>query len=452
MRLAIVGAGITGLGAARLLHEKHDITVYEAAGHAGGHCKTVEATCERGPVPVDVGFIVYNEPGYPNLTRLFAALGVETHASDMSFTVSLDDGHFEYAGDPRRFFGQRRNLLRPRSWRLLRDILRFYRDAPGQIAEREETLSLGRYLAAENYSQAFVEDHLLPMAAAIWSAPPRSTLDHPAASFVRFFQVHGLLQLKDRPQWRSVRGGSQSYVRRLIAPFRDRIQLNSPVLSLTRTPVGTLLNGPEGPLGKFDAAILACPAPKALSILGETAGAAERNILGAFRYSPNRVLLHSDSALMPKRRALWSSWNVLAPAADRRETEQPGQGHYDAPASITYWMNRLQQLDTVCPLFVSLNPPREPDDGQLIAAMRFEHPQFNAETLRAQQGLKQIQGANGVWFCGSYCGDGFHEDALQAGLTVAEALGGVAPWRETITPTSPAAVFARPLPERMAAA
>ena len=248
--------------------------------------------------------------------------------------------------------------------------------------------------------------------------------------------------LKDRPQWRTLRGGSQTYVRKLIAPFEDRIRLDSRVVSLTRTPVGILLNGRDGPLGQVDAVVFACPAPRALAILGGDATLAEREVLSAFRYSPNRVLLHGDAGLMPRRRALWSSWNVL------------GERRLDlaAPASVTYWMNRLQPLATDRNLFVSLNPRREPDPGALIAALRFEHPRFTAGTLRAQRALKEIQGVRGYWFCGSYCGDGFHEDALQAGLTVAAALGAPAPWSGDIEPTSPAAGFARPRPERMVAA
>ena len=444
MRLAIVGGGIAGLGAARLLHERHEITLFEAGGHAGGHCTTLEVpdAPAGAPVPVDVGFIVYNEPGYPNLTKLFDWIGAETCASDMSFSVSLGGGAFEYAGDPRRFFGQRRNLARPRSWRILRDIRRFYRDAPALARARDDSRGLGEYLAAERYSRPFVRDHLLPMAAAIWSAPPGDVLKHPLASVLRFFRTHGLLLLKDRPQWRTLRGGSQTYVRKLIAPFEDRIRLDSRVVSLTRTPVGILLNGRDGPLGQVDAVVFACPAPRALAILGGDATLAEREVLSAFRYSPNRVLLHGDAGLMPRRRALWSSWNVL------------GERRLDlaAPASVTYWMNRLQPLATDRDLFVSLNPRREPDPGALIAALRFEHPRFTAGTLRAQRALKEIQGARGYWFCGSYCGDGFHEDALQAGLTVAAALGAPAPWSGDIEPTSPAAGFARPRPERMAAA
>ena len=453
MHLAIVGGGIAGLGAARLLHERHEITVFEAGGHAGGHCTTLEVPDARAgaPVPVDVGFIVYNEPGYPNLAKLFDWIGAETCASDMSFSVSLDGGAFEYAGDPRRFFGQPRNLARPRSWRILRDIRRFYRDAPALARARDDSRGLGEYLTAERYSRPFVRDHLLPMAAAIWSAPPDDILNHPLASFLRFFRTHGLLLLKDRPQWRTLRGGSQTYVRKLIAPFEDRIRLDSRVVSLARTPVGILLNGRDGPLGQVDAVVFACPAPRALAILGDDASLAEREILSAFRYSPNRVLLHGDAGLMPRRRALWSSWNVLgerrldlaAPQARERGA---------APASVTYWMNRLQPLAAERNLFVSLNPRREPDPGALIAALRFEHPRFTAGTLRAQRALKEIQGARGYWFCGSYCGDGFHEDALQAGLTVAEALGAPAPWSGDIEPTSPAADFARPPPERMAAA
>ncbi len=423
MRIAIVGTGISGLGAAWALDPHADITLYEAGGHVGGHSNTVDVEAGGKRIPVDTGFIVYNEVNYPNLTRLFERLAVPTQASNMSFAASIDDGRFEYAGSLAGFFVQSRNWARPRAWRMIRDILRFYREAPALLAETATPglafagPSLGQYLRRGGYSDAFVRDHLGPMAAAIWSGSPGAMLDFPARSFVRFFANHGLLQVKGRPQWRTVTGGSREYVRRLTAGFAERIRLDTAVVALERTPVGVLLRDSTGRVERYDQVVLATHADQALDVLGPAAAPMERKLLGTFRYERNTAVLHQDERLMPRRRGVWSSWNYMASGDDERT------------ASVTYWMNRLQDLDSDVPLFLSLNPLRQPASDKVLGRFVYQHPQYDHAAIEAQAALPDIQGMDRVWFCGSYCGYGFHEDGLSAGLSVAAALGAEAPWQ-----------------------
>ncbi len=418
LRIAVIGSGIAGMAAAWLLSSRHQVTVYEKQDRVGGHSNTVTVPVENGEIAVDTGFIVYNDLNYPNLVALFEHLGVPTRASDMSFAVSLDDGALEYAGtNLATLFAQRRNLLRPRFWAMLRDVARFYREAP-VLLERDEAESptLGAYLAARGYSRAFVVDHLLPMAAAIWSAPPAAMQDHPATAFIRFCQNHGLLRLKGRPQWRTVVGGSREYVRRLTARYADRIRLSHGAHRILRIADGVLVADRDGRFERFDHAVIATHADEALTLLDDTSPA-ERRILGAFPYQPNVAVLHTDARLMPRRRKVWSSWNYL------------GRGSEGDRLCVTYWMNRLQSLPTKTPLLVTLNPAEPPRLETVIQSILYDHPIFNLAAMHAQGELWQLQGCRRTWFCGAYFGAGFHEDGLQAGLWVAETLGGVRrPW------------------------
>ncbi len=427
MKIAVIGSGIAGLGCAWLLQPRHDITVYEAADRLGGHSNTVEVMGREGPVPVDTGFIVYNEVNYPNLTRLFAHLGVATRPSNMSLGVSFDDGRFEYAGDTvGGLFAQRQNLLKPGFYGMVAEILRFYRHAPKVLALTETGgPTLGAYLHRHRFGRRFIHQHLLPMAAAIWSCPPKQMLEFPAVSFVRFCDNHGLLKVANRPEWRTVVGGSREYVRQLSAPFRDRVRLGLSVTGVQRTSQGVTVTDIGGSTERFDHVVLACHGDQAARLLiDQSPGEAE--ILGSFRYQSNRALLHRDPRLMPRRRRVWSSWNYLArTGADSR------------PASVTYWMNRLQGLDGVRDLFVSLNPMDDPAAELVEREFWYDHPVFDHRAIAAQHKLPAIQGNGGVWFCGSYCGWGFHEDAFSAGLAVAKALGAEPPW--PVVPTVAAA-------------
>jgi predicted NAD/FAD-binding protein len=452
MKVAVVGSGIAGLGAAWALSRKYRVTVFEAADYLGGHANTRTVCVDGQRLPVDTGFIVYNEVNYPQLTRLFSYIGVETESSDMSFSVSIDRGRLEYAGSLRGLAAQPSNLLRPSYLRLLSDLLRFYRSAPAILdASDDVEPTLGEMLAAGGYSQTFIEQHILPMGAAIWSSSIDAMRDFPARSFVRFFVNHHLFELGARPQWRTVTGGSREYVRRLSASFANRVRLKSPVTGLTRTPAGVLLRSPYGGEEHFDHVVLATHADQALGILGDQASENERHVLGAFRYQPNRAVLHSDTRLMPRRRSTWASWNYLAEtrsgAARRRSQSEDGE----APVSVSYWMNRLQNLNTATPLIVTLNPNEEPAAEKTFGAFDYDHPQFDTAALKAQRRLPLIQGSQRTWFCGSYCGNGFHEDGLQAGLAIAEALGVSVPWAGEITPASPAAGIVQPVESLQAA-
>jgi predicted NAD/FAD-binding protein len=418
MEIAVIGTGIAGMSAAWLLSDAHRVTVYEQADRLGGHSNTVEVAGSDGPSAVDTGFIVYNEPAYPNLTALFRHLDVATAPSEMSFAVSLRDGALEYSGaDLRGLFAQRRNLVRPRFWRMLRDLLRFYREAPRELATLEDhALSLRAWLAMRGYGRAFVDDHLLPMAASIWSTPVGSVGDQPAVGFIRFCQNHGLLQTKDRPIWRRVVGGSRSYVARLTAPYAQSVRLGVGVQSLRRSSHGVTVTDTLGQQTRFDQVVVATHPDQALAML-EDPSDAEAALLGTFRYRLNPAVLHTDASLMPRRHAVWSSWNYLGDTAS------------DGP-SVTYWMNRLQGVRTAQPLFVSLNPPRPPDPACVLRREIYAHPQLDMAAAAAQRRLWSLQGVHRTWFCGAWFGAGFHEDGLQAGLAVAEQLGGVKrPWR-----------------------
>lgn len=416
--MAVVGSGIAGLSAAWLLSQKHDVTLFEADPRLGGHAHTGEAPGHHGPVPVDTGFIVYNEGNYPNFTALLEHLGVPSLYADMSLSVSLDDGAFEYSSfGLAGIFAQKRNLLSPRFWGLLRDITRFFRTAPKDLAELERRATpLGDYLKAKGYGDAFRDDHLLPQAAAIWSTPLDRIGSYPAASLIRFFLNHGMMSIVGRGLWRTVEGGSRAYVTKLSEAFRGEVRKGVRVMAVRRDANGAELRLAGGSRERFDQVVIATHGDTALQLL-EDASADEKRLLGCFKYSRNMIALHTDPILMPKRRRAWTSWNHIG----RRDA--PGEG------AVTYWMTRLQSLKHAPDLFVTLNPNKEIAADKLIKTEVYDHPLFDAAAIAAQQQIWDIQGARRTWFCGSYLGHGFHEDALQSGLAVAEQLGGVRrPW------------------------
>ncbi|MGE0767478.1 MAG: NAD(P)/FAD-dependent oxidoreductase [Hyphomicrobiaceae bacterium] len=414
LRIAVVGSGISGLSAAWLLGKRHDVTLFEQSGRLGGHANTVSVDGPHGPVEVDTGFVVFNHDTYPNLVALLDHLGVATSETSMSFAVSRHSGNLEYAGtDLASLFAQRANILRLSFWSMLRDLRRFYatatRDLPALDSSRE---ALGDYLQRRGYGAKFRDDHLLPMAAAIWSAPADTMLDYPAASFIRFFGNHGLLKLHARPAWHTVVGGSKEYVRELIRPFTGQIRASTKVVHVTRNIRGALLQTADGTTTAFDHVVIAGHADDALAMLGDASNR-ERHLLGAFRYTRNQAVLHTDAALMPRRREVWSSWNYVE----------------HNRACVTYWMNRLQRLPGEMPLFVTINPDPYPSADSILHVENYSHPVFDARAMEAQRDLWSLQGQLNSWYCGAYFGAGFHEDGLQAGLAVAEDLGGLRrPW------------------------
>ena len=421
MRVAVIGAGVAGLGAAWLLSHpsartRHEVVVFEREQRFGGHSCTVDVETPQGSVPVDMGFIVFNQRNYPNLVALFEQLGVPTEDSNMSFAVSLDGGRFEYASAFSGFVAQRSNVLRPAFLRMTRDILRFNRLAP-KLLERSEDLdfTIGHFISEAGFGEAFRDRYLLPMASCIWSTPLCRMLDYPAQTMARFFSNHGLLTIGSQLQWRTVSGGSRSYVERLVAPLRQQARLATPATRIRRHETGVDVRDAQGHWQSFDCVVLACHADQALALLDD-ADERERELLGRFAYSSNEVWLHGDASLMPQRRPVWSSWNYVAGSPSLNS---------DAAASnvsVTYWMNRLQNLAGP-DLFVSVNPDREPDPATVHRRHTFEHPMFDSAAIRAQRELPFIQGVRRTFFCGSYAGYGFHEDALSAGLDVAELLG-----------------------------
>jgi predicted NAD/FAD-binding protein len=429
-RTAVVGAGISGLASAWLLSRDYEVTLFEAGAYLGGHTNTVDVTLEGKTHPVDTGFLVFNDRTYPNLIALFALLGVESVPTEMSFAVSLENPDLEWAGSNlATVFGQKRNLLRPQFWAMLSDILRFNRESQAWLdAHADDRRSLRDYLTENRYSAAFSDWYLLPMAAAIWSCPTGQMLDMPLATFIRFCRNHGLLQVFDRPQWRTVKGGGREYVRKLAAQLDD-IRLACPVQQILRSPFGLHVHHAHG-AEDFDQVVLACHSDQALAIAGGAVSTGQREVLAAVRYQPNRAILHTDRALLPRDEKLWSAWNYFAGSGE--------VGHQ--PVGVSYLINRLQPLPFATPVVVTLNPAREPDPAQVIAEFDYDHPIFDGPAIAAQQRLAGVQGEHGLWLAGAWGSYGFHEDGLKSALRVANGLGVLAPWQGAETTTRELAV------------
>ncbi len=412
MRIAVIGTGIAGMVAAHRLSVDHDITVFEAGDYIGGHTNTVDVDTADGPLSVDTGFIVFNDRTYPNFVALMDELGVASQPSEMSFSVSCQRTGVEYNGhNLDTLFAQRRNLLRPSFHRMIADILKFNREGLAYVeAEAKNTSwSLGDFLYAGGYRQAFVEQYLIPMGAAIWSTDPVRMFEFPAEAFLRFFRNHGLLSIKDRPQWRTITGGSQRYVERLTANWRDRVRLSTPVEQVRRTGGSVLVSTRAHGTESFDHVFIACHSDQALGLLADPSDA-EREILAAIPYQRNEAVLHTDTRMLPRTRKAWASWNYRL--TDDRYPR----------ATLTYNMNILQRLsaqDTYC---VTLNDHENAiDESKVIYRTEYDHPLFLSEGLAAQKRLGEINGQRGTWFCGAYWGYGFHEDGVKSGLTAVDA-------------------------------
>ena len=427
MKIAVIGAGISGLGAAYAMAGTHDVHVYERDDRIGGHANTVDATFPNGVQPVDTGFIVYNARNYPNLVSLFDHLDVPTKWSDMSFGFSMDGGGLEYACDNLdKLFAQRRRIADPRFIHGVSEILRFTKQAPRDLDAGHLTgQSLGFWIAERKFSAWFRDRFILPMGGAIWSTPAADILDFPAESFVRFFVNHDLMTgLAPAMRWRTVDGGSREYVSRLIAQLGDRVVRNRAAVAVTQGPRPSVRFA-DGSEDSFDQVVLACHGPHAYGLLCGKDGEQDA-LLSAFRTSENTAILHSDPALMPKRRKVWSSWNFLTDSRPEAAAR---------PAQVSYWMNRLQSLPEDRPLFVSLNPQTEPDPALVHRRFSYAHPLYDTAAFAAQPRMDGIQGRGGVWYAGAWLGYGFHEDGLRSGLRVAEALGCRPDWvRDTATP------------------
>ena len=417
MRIAVVGAGISGLATAWLLGRDHAVTLFEAGDYLGGHSNTVDVTLDGHTCPVDTGFLVFNDRTYPNLVAMFDALGVRSHASDISFAVSLDEGRLEWAGsNMNTVFAQRANAFSPTFLGMLRDILRFNGAAQSHLALAERSgCSLGDLLTAGQYGQPFRQHYLLPMAAAIWSCATADVLHFPAATFLRFCLNHALLQVRNRPQWRTVDGGARSYVQRIAARLDD-IRLGVAVRAVRRDEDGVSVMTDEG-TARFDAIVFATHAPDTLRMLAD-ASPAERAVLGSVRYAPNVAILHTDATLLPRRTRVWSAWNYL------------GRRHGDAQRAVcvSYLLNQLQPLPFRTPVVVTLNAYRDPAPGTELRRFHYAHPLFDLAAIAAQQRLPALQGERRTWYAGAWTGYGFHEDGLKSALRVVRDFGALPTW------------------------
>lgn len=410
MKIAIIGSGIAGLTAAHRLHREHDITVFEAGSYVGGHTNTVDVTLGGRDYAIDTGFIVFNERTYPNFCRLLGELGVPSQPTSMSFGVRCDRTGLEYNGtDLGTIFAQRRNLLRPNFHRMLADVVRFNHRCKALLVEDDDQTTLEEYLLAGGYSTGFIEHFLVPMGAAIWSADPEQFRAFPARVFAHFFTNHGFLDLFDQPQWRVVTGGSRQYVRRLTAPFADRIRLRSPVQEVSRQRDGVIVVARDSPWERFDRVIVATHSDQALRMLAEPTNA-EREVLSAIRYRKNETILHTDTSLLPTRPKAQAAWNYLLPAA---ESEGP---------TVTYDMNLLQGIESEHRFCVTLNQTSRIDPERILRRIAYAHPIFDAGALRAQRQRHRIDGTDRIHYCGAYWGFGFHEDGVKSALRTLQSL------------------------------
>jgi len=414
MNIAIIGTGISGLGAAYLLHQHHDVVVYEKNAYVGGHSRTIEVPVQQGKLAVDTGFIVFNDRNYPNLLGLFNQLDVPYQKSDMSFGVSIDDGWLEYSSNS--LFAQRKNFLRPQYWRMLLDVMRFNKQALTYI-KADPSISLGDCLNQLNMGEWFKRYYILAMGAAIWSCPVETIMQFPAQTFLRFFKNHGLLSINDRPQWYTVTGGSREYTRRLIAPFEEHILLNNGVTRVVQKDKLFEVTDEQGGSRLFDHVIFACHADQALKLIDQPS-VDEQSVLSNFHYQRNHIIVHSDESFMPQHKQCWSSWVYLS------EQEQDNNNG----VSLSYWMNNLQSLETETPIIVTLNPARKPKQALIMDEHYFSHPIFDYGAITSQRLIHSIQGKRNLWFCGAYQRYGFHEDGLLSAVNVAKGIGVDIPW------------------------
>jgi len=409
-RIAVVGSGISGLSAAYYLSRGHEVSVFERDNRLGGHTHTVLVESDQGPIPVDTGFIVHNDRTYPNFCRLMAELGVETQSSDMSFAVTGHDGAFEYSSRGLGgFFASRRNYFSRDHYVLLREILRFNREAPKVLVNRcAEDMTLSDFLDAGKYSPVFVDRYLIPMAGAVWSMAPEVMPMFPAVTMIRFMQNHGMLGIDTHPLWKVIRGGSHSYLAPLIAPFRHRIIKDATIISIDRSELGVTLRFRDRPSQQFDEVVFACHGDQILPLLAHPTEV-ECDVLSCFTTSRNEACLHTDSTLLPKRPAARASWNYLLGDSGK--------------VTMTYHMNRLQSLKTAEDYCVTLNANGHVNPERALRKMVYEHPLYTRAAIRAQQRWTDISGRNHTHFCGAYWFYGFHEDGVRSGMRVAEALG-----------------------------
>ena len=418
LKIAVVGSGISGLSCAWALSQRHDVTLVEKDSRPGGHANTTTVKTSAGPVAIDTGFIVFNTWTYPNFAALLDYLDQPSVNTQMTFSVSADAGRYEYSGDHLgTLLGRPRQWVSPRHWRMMADLLRFYRQAEAHAQLVPCGTTIGQYLTDYGYGETFVQRHILPMAGAIWSATPDSIAAYPFHAFVKFFSNHKLFMLGNRPDWKTVQGGSRAYVDKLIDDARFELRLSQPVSQVRRHVKGVTVEMAGGP-ETFDHVVLATHGDMALKLLADPTPR-EKEILSCFRTSLNHVYLHRDARLMPGTRRFWSGWNYRMPVGEKASAPE-----------ITYWMNALQKLESPDQHFVSLNPQVAPDAALTDGRHEYRHPVFDDAALDAQGQLWSLQGENRTWFCGAWFGAGFHEDGLQAGLAVAEQLGGLRrPWK-----------------------
>ena len=409
MKIAIIGSGIAGNTIAYHLHKTHDITVFEAGSHIGGHTDTHEIVVGGKQHAVDTGFIVFNDRTYPNFIALLDELGVEWQPSHMSFSVHCEKSGFEYNGTTlNSLFAQRRNFLRPSFYRMISEILRFNKTAP-ELLEDGPEIRLGDYLTQQGYTRNFIDYYIVPMGSAIWSTEARQMLEFPARFFVRFFHHHGMLSVNNRPQWRVIKGGSARYVEALTASFRDRIRLNTPVEQVRRLKRSVRVKPCNSPEETFDWVVFACHSDQALAMLSDP-GTAEKDILGAIPYQENSVYLHTDSIMMPKRKLAWAAWNYHVTAAPAERV------------AVTYNMNILQGLDAAEPVMVTLNHTRNINPAKVIKRLTYHHPVYTTAGAKSQARHGEISGVNRTLYCGAYWRNGFHEDGVVSALAALEQL------------------------------
>jgi len=429
MRIAVIGSGISGISSSWLLSPTHEVDVYEAEPQLGGHTRTIDVDTGAGPFPVDTGFQVFNRRTYPNLLGFFHELGIEAGDADMSFSVQVRDADIEWSGTSLdTVFAQRKNLANPKFLRMLSDVLRLSRDAEKLMADPTVAeMTLGEMLQREGYSDAFTDWYLIPMGDAIWSTPPGDMLDYPALTFLHFCDNHGLLHVTGKPQWLSVPGGARRYIEAAVPSFSGEIHLGEPVLSVRRTATGVCVSTPKRSQD-YDAVVMATHPPQTREILGEGMTEDERDVLSAFNYWDNPVIVHTDESFMPKNKRAWASWNWSSASAEMDKDM----------LVLTYRINTLQDLPEGTPsVLETLNIDREPAEGSVLARLTFEHPMYSREAVAAQARLESIQGVDRIWFAGAWTRYGFHEDGLLSGVKIASALGATIPWGGALEAEAP---------------